>query len=390
MINTCDFKTKTMMLERKNPVVGNYYPVAIDIGYSGVKCFAPNKAFCFPSYAKKCESQLLSIAKNSLDENCIQYKDENGVVWVVGSSAIDMLDTHDTKDSVNAVFGRNRYFSEMFLVLVRTSLGIALLENQYGNANSKQIVIQTGLPPAYMRSDTALIKEAMAGNHHFSLKIGNNNWKTFRVTLAENNIRVMAQPMGTLVSISTNNEGQSVPEAEMYFRKKMIIFDPGFGTLDIFEIQNSRLTAHETFDDLGMKRVMQGTSKDIYKNYNTEIPVLALQKFLAEGTILQFNRKEHKNVAKPFGEILEQQSKNVCKEALDRIDNIFNNFIEHDYFVVTGGTGEAWFSYIKQYFKDMSNLTIIPGNQNDNLPFIFANVRGYYMYLLTGLNRQGR
>jgi plasmid segregation protein ParM len=60
---------------------------------------------------------------------------------------------------------------------------------------------------------------------------------------------------------------------------------------------------------------------------------------------------------------------------------------DHDYLVVTGGTGAAWNAYIKDYYKGLSNLTIIAGNQNDNIPYIFSNVRGYYMYLVSKLKR---
>ena len=53
---------------------------------------------------------------------------------------------------------------------------------------------------------------------------------------------------------------------------------------------------------------------------------------------------------------------------------------EYDYLIVTGGTGEAWFDIINEYFKNMETLTIVRGSQNDDLPGVFANVRGYYMF----------
>lgn len=384
MINTCDFKTKNCCIDRKNEMVDGYWGMAIDIGYSGVKGFSPNKVFCFPAYARKTDQEVLSIG--NVNNDCIQYRDdETKAVWVVGASAIEMLDVSDTRDSVNAVFGRNRYFSEMFLVIARTSIAIGMMDNEYGNSKGKKLVIQTGLPPAYLRSDTPLIKEALAGTHKFSIKIGNSKWINYDFTLAENSIWIMPQPMGSLVSVSSNSDGSHIPEAAQYFNKKMLIFDPGFGTLDIFNINRGRIDSYETFDDLGMKRVMIETTNTIFEYYHTEIPVLALQKFLDEGTIRCFDRKAHKATKRPFGEILEKKSKEVCQEALARIDNIYNNFIDHDFFVVTGGTGEAWYPYIKEYFKDMDTLHIIPGNQNDNLPYVFSNVRGYYLFLLTNL-----
>lgn len=386
-IQTNDFKTKTMCINRKNPTAGNYWGIALDIGYSGVKGFSPNKVFCFPSYARKTPQQMLSLG--TLDENNIQYRDGvTGDIWLVGASAIDIMETNDTKDSVNSLFGRNRYFSDMFLVIARVGMALGMLKNDFGSSDGKDIVVQTGLPPAYLKSDTPLIKEALAGNHEFSVKVGNARWVNYKFTLSENNIKVMPQPMGTLISISSNMDTTNVPEASDYFSKRLLIFDPGFGTLDVFNITKGYVSSSpDTFDDLGMKRVIQETSDKIFERYHTEIPVLAMQKYLGEGYIRCFDRKKHCTKNEPFADILEEESKRICMEALARIDNTYNSFIDHDYFVVTGGTGEAWYPTIKEYFKDMNSLTIVAGNQNDNLPFIFSNVRGYYIYLLKQLQK---
>ena len=56
---------------------------------------------------------------------------------------------------------------------------------------------------------------------------------------------------------------------------------------------------------------------------------------------------------------------------------------EYDYLIITGGTGAAWSSRIREILKDMETLKIVDGNCNDTLPYVFANVRGYYMYRMT-------
>jgi len=389
MIKTSDFKTKTMCVDRKNPITDGDWLVAMDVGYSGVKGMSPNKVYCFPAYAKKSTGQMISLGKD--DGSGIQYKDANtGTVWLVGEAGYDSLDTSDTKDSVNALFGRNRYFSEMFLVIARVGIAIGMIENEYGNSLGKKLTIQTGLPPAYAKADTPLIKEALSGVHDFSVKIGNSKWINFNFTLSESDIKVIPQPMGTLMSVSSLMDGTPVPEAAKYFKKKVLIFDGGFGTLDDFDISGGRVVNVETFDDLGMKRVMKETTDRIFEIYHTEIPIVAMQKYLGDGFIRSFNRKKHATTQEPFADILEKASKEICHEALARMDNIYNNFINHDYFIITGGTGEAWYPMIKDYFKDMSTLKIVPGNQNDNLPYTFSNVRGYYIQALMHLKALAR
>ena len=89
-----------------------------------------------------------------------------------------------------------------------------------------------------------------------------------------------------------------------------------------------------------------------------------------------------------FSDLLEKANEKVCYEALQKVDNIYNNLIDHDYLVVTGGTGDAWKSIITEYYSGMDSLKIINGNQNDMLPTIFSNVRGYYLYIVNKMKRQ--
>ena len=387
MIETINFKTKTFNLERENPMVDGYWGMSLDIGYSGVKILSPNKVCCFPYYARKITQQMLSVGETN--PTSIQYKDgQSSDIWLVGEAAISAMDVEDTKDSANALYGRNRYFSEMFLVCSRVGMALGMMPNKYGSYENKKLMVQTGLPPAYLKADSPLLKEALSGNHDFSIKVGNSKWVHFNFTLPESNIMIMPQPMGTLMSVASRMDGSSIPEAALYFKKKLIIFDGGFGTLDDFNISNGIIDSYETFDDLGMKRVMKETSERIFEKYHTEIPVLGMQKYLESGMVRCFNRKLRQTTNESFADILEKENEKVCREALARVDNIYNSFINHDYFVVAGGTGEAWYPIIKQYFKNMSTLTIIPGNQNDNLPYIFSNARGYYIYMLQNIKRQ--
>lgn len=387
MINTNNFKTKTIFTERKNESVDGIWTVALDIGYSAVKGFSNNMIYSFPSYCRKMTNQMLSFGDTNKTD--IMYKDnETGEQWIVGTAAQEMITSDETRDSIAELYGRNRYFSDIFKVISRVGMGIGMLTNQYDTPNGKKLVVQTGLPPAYLKTDTVYIKEALSGHHNFSIKIGNKSWVSLTYDLAEEDIYVMPQPMGTLLSISTDNTGKTIPDAAKYFKSSMLIFDPGFGTLDVFNIRNKMIESSETFDNLGMKRVMQETSNMILEKFNQEVPVPAMQKLLTTGEVKCFNRKERKTTMNNFSDLLEKASEKVCYEALQKIDNIYNNLVDHDYLVITGGTGDAWKSIITEYYSGMDSLRIISGNQNDMLPTIFSNVRGYYLYIINKMKRQ--
>ena len=371
--------------DKKNISMAKHWGIALDIGYSSVKGFSPNKVFSFPSYAVKCAQQMISTRAGETD---IIYRDEETKeVWIVGELAIGSIISENTNDSSLALFGRNRYFSPMFKVIARTGIGLGMMKNEYGSPEGKILHLQTGLPSAYKKTDETLLVEALSGHHHFSLKVGNHPWMTFQADFDD--VNVMEQPLGTLLSVSIDDEGRQVKHAANYFKSNLIVFDPGFGTLDTFVIRNGFLETYDTDDLFGMRRVMERTVDTIFKKYHQDISVTELQKYLSTGKIRVFDRKNMHATLIDFSDILEEANDSVKQEAMEKMKTIYNNFFDYDYLIVTGGTGAAWYSYIKEHLSGMETLSIIPGNQNSSLPFIFSNVRGYYMYQLNHLRKLG-
>ena len=380
MINTVDFKTKTEFINRKNVSYGDAWGIALDIGYSGVKGFSPNRVYRFPCYARKIDGQLLGMG-SSLDTD-IYYRDSaDGSIWAVGECAQSMITSADAQDSNAALYGRNRYFGPMYKVVARTGLALGMVANSFGNPEGKKLVVQTGLPPAYIKSDAGLLREVLADTHKFELKVGSGEWQQFCFALAPSDIYLMEQPLGTLISIATAQDGTKSPDADKYFGSRILIADPGFGTFDIFNLSNKIVLDTQTSDKYGMKAVLQRTADEIFRLYGTELRVPAMQTNLAKGTFTKFDRKTMKTEQIEFASILEEQSKAVCIEAIEYIKNIYNSLLDHDYLVITGGTGEAWDQYIREHFQFMDNLTVLPGNLNDTLSYAYSNVRGYYMFL---------
>ena len=383
MIRTQDFKTKSLFYNRKNDTVSHFNQVALDIGYSSVKGFSPLSVFCFPSFVKKVGAGgLLAIKSASPDD--ILYKDlETNEVWMVGSLATDSITPNESNYSTAELFGRNRYASPHFYIPARVGLAFGL--KNYNPENP--VHLQTGLPPKYL-GDTELLKEALAGEYHFAVKRGSNPWEEFHFTLLEENIEVTSQPKGTLYSLAYDNHGHKAMNADKMLGSKLIIFDAGFETLDLFEINQGSVDGEETVTECGMRQVFIETTNTIKKQFGIEIPIPVLQQYLKTGTFRKFDRKSLQSVNEPFGNILEESNNLVCDNAITQIRALYNDMLYHDYLVIAGGTGEAWLNRISDKFKGLETLKCISGTQNDTLPSIFSNVRGYYMYQLNLLRRK--
>lgn len=376
-----------MIINRRNPCsVDKFYPLAMDIGYSSVKGFSPNKVFCSPSYAIKAAEGVLQLAESSKTD--ILYKDETGL-WYVGELAQVMTDKDDTNDNVATLYGRKRYNSPMFKVLARAGLGLGMLENEYGSPEGKTVVLQTGLPPAYAKTDAPLLRKALAGVHKFELKVGTGKWTKFNFELPEDNINIMAQPLGSLVSFTVDANGRRIPDYKKYLNSNVsiLIDDAGFGTDDFFDIKNGRVVAEYTRDDLGMKRVFEETSREFYKRYGVEMPVHTMQNYLQKGEYPKFNVDTMSQDMVSFADILEEMNKKVCMEAINYMKSTFNYLQNHQYLLITGGTGAARMNMVKDHFSKMATLQVIGANANDTLPHIFSNVRGYYYHLVQRLEK---
>ena len=90
-----------------------------------------------------------------------------------------------------------------------------------------------------------------------------------------------------------------------------------------------------------------------------------------------------------FRKLLEDASREVCNETIEKLKSTHNYFADIDYIVATGGTYDAWSEQFNNVFRYMDGLQIIPGNINDpDLSNIYSNVRGYY-YQRVNQIRQG-
>ncbi len=389
-MNAKKYRTRTEIIERDNGKLDGVWDLAIDLGYSAVKLIAPNKVACFPSYAVRIDEEIQYL--QGAPESSIMYRNnETSELWLVGEFAQNQMLTSSSDDSERVMYGRDRYGEPMFNVVMTTGFGIALMDNKYYSRANDHIIIQTGLPEGYLR-DTPLLRDAMQGHYDFSIKVGNGAWTDFKFDIETSDVFVMSQPKGSLFSICTKNDGSMHEDVKKYLSSNAIIFDPGFGTYDLFIINNGAVVKGDTTQNLGMRRVFHETSQIIKEKYGVSIPVPAMQKYLETGKVRSIDRATLATKEYNFEEILRATSDKVCQEAISRMFKAVGGveqIIDYNYLIVTGGTGAAWLPIIKEKLKNITTLSIIPANQNDgSLALLYSNVRGYRYYRFNKLLKE--
>ena len=391
-MNTKKFKTGTEIIERDNGKLKGVWLGGLDLGYSGVKLFAPNKVSRFPSYAVRIDEEIQYLS--GAPKASIMYKDNTtGEMWLVGELAQTQMAGTVSDESERGMYGRDRYDDPMFNVVAASSLGMMMLENGFGHPSTDRIIIQTGLPEGYLE-DAPLLIGALAKDYDFSLKVADGEWKNFKFTVKPDDVYVMSQPKGSLFSICIQNDGTFHPDAGKYIASNAIIFDPGFGTFDIFIVNNGAVVKGDTAQNLGMRRVFHDTCLKIKEKYGVSVSVPELQKYLETGTVRSFDRQSLASKECPFGNYLYDASDKICEEAISRMFKAIGGMekiVDYNYLVVTGGTGDAWFKTISEKLKNISTLKVVPANQNDaSIPLLYSNSRGYYYYRLNKLIKENK
>lgn len=388
-MNVQDYKTKSQYVCRKNVSAAGFWPIGIDIGYSGVKAFSPNSVLCFPSFARPRKGDVVEIGKPRGSD--ILYRGTDGIVWNVGELATNSLRPDDVDDSLNTLYARYRYDSEMFKVLVQVGLAMAMRTNSVGSKLAQdEIIIQSGLPAKYLSSDAQPLRESLSGKYQFEVKFGNEGWNRYEFEVKPENVRITQQPMGAYYSLCLDNGADMTPLGKRIFKSgEVVLLDGGFGTTDSCRIsaKTHDVLDKETFPGKSMMEIFRRTTDEIAQKYATEIAVHSLQPYLHTGTIPVLDRKARKKNEVPFGDILLKHTKNVGNELLNRLELAYNSFLEVDYIATAGGTGAVWYDQIVERYKEMEGLKVIKCSQNDRLPEIYDVVRGYYLFMVASLRR---
>lgn len=375
-----DFAARTESIPRDHKSIPDLWPVAIDYGFSAVKGFAPNKYFCFPNCAVKLDSYQ---AVTEADEKNIILEDAEGL-WIIGEKAHQILSSSGVMNYESDLYNRNRYFTAVFRALLKAGLGFALSGNHLRKYHDETVVLQTGLPPEYMSGDDfQMLKDSIAGDYDFCLTFGKKQKRQISFTIKPEHIFIMAQPMGSLFSVIMDDKAKQSSTDLQILSSNTLILDPGFKTLDLYEIMSGMFKGSRTFESLGMLEIYRRTILECQKTDHVKMSVSGMQKALLQGYMQAFDYQTLSSKKIDFSERLFANTNAVCEEALHKVFSIYNYLQDHNYLVVTGGTGNAWFPYIKDTLSQMDGLTVLPANVKDPaLSMVYSNVRGYYYYLI--------
>lgn len=377
MIDTSIFSTRSEYKNSlTNPSAGKKHVIGLDMGYSSPKCVYEHGYFIFPNYVKRLTGELFG----ELPKDALIHTDEKGNVFIVGDMAMRSL-TEDSVVSEDSMYGRNHYLHPEFKVAFETALGLACWNEDLYDADNESYFLETGLPPSY-KSDEPYLRSAVCGRHKFTLSKG-SVVKNFDITLNDDQVDIMSQPMGTLNSLLFNDDGSYSNLARELMTSNVALMDGGFVTFDKFLIREHQLEFQNSDASLGMKRILEELRSDIRREYGVNIAIPAMQKVLRTGKFTVNDMVTMSTKEVDVSEYFERANEKVAALAFDSIkDYVFGV----KYLIMTGGIGEAWKPIFEERLNKLS-IKLLLGNETTTLPTVLSNARGYYMNRVNMLKR---
>lgn len=341
--------------------------IGIDPGFDSVKITIENVLFKFPFNAIQTDES--KFIKHAVNNNLYIYRNNEMRTWRVGEYARQYI--YETKDKaeimqeMKSFYSKDRFTKPEFKITLETAIVLALMKYQEANPefsleklNEYEIVSIIALPHAIADEYRSIIIDALAGEHNFELKIGNNDYKRFKFNLEEKNIGTISQTLSALISITTNDEGYELEEHQNILKGPSLIIDGGYYTVGIVQINEGDILPDLTESNTNfamqnvyerIEKALAGKRSDI-RSYNIEY---LLKKY--DG-VLKYKTPENKVEVLDLKELRKEKIKEVCEMFTQYLNDKFDNLLDVKYLVLTGGTGAEFYEYIKDYYTKNGTL----------------------------------
>lgn len=373
-------KTKFKFHNLKIPFLHNSEeePIAIDVGYGGVKVFSANGMHSFPSILFKVKKDTTFL--NS--ETDIKYIDENGNLWYIGDRARDSLEPGGRQIDSDDFYSDKRLETDEYLILFRTAIFLGLCNSDFKiSLKNKRIKICTGLPEEDLEKDSNKLREIIAGHHHFKISMGGRDFEKVNFDIEEDDIEIISQPQGTIYSMAFDLKG-NIPREDLIIDKNVLVLDGGMYTFDTYLNNRADQGISKTWEEFAMYQVYLRVRDIIKEKTGRYINEFDIEKYMMDERNLSTIRYDG-NQRYYFGDDYVKTVKELATALVRKLKRTYDNFNDVDTVIVTGGTGKVYYPYLKEL---ISVDEIMLAERNDDVlgqfDAVFSNVVGFFKFLI--------
>lgn len=373
-------KTEFKFHDLKIPSVckSNEEPVAIDVGYGGVKVFSMHGMHSFPSilFRVKRDSTFLD------NETDIKYIDENGNLWYIGDRARDSLEPGSRQIDSDEFYSEKRLETDEFLILMRISIYLGLCNSDFQfNLNNKRIRLCTGLPEEDVERDSSKLRKIISGHHYFKISIGGREFVKVNFDIEEDDIEILSQPQGTIYSMAFDIYG-NIPREDLIIDKNVLVLDGGMYTFDTYLSNRADQGISKTWEDFAMHEVHLHVRDIIKEKTGRYINEFDIEKYMMDDRNPSTIRYDG-NQRYYFGDAYLNTVKEMATALVKKLKRTYDNFNDVDTVIVTGGTGKAYYPYLEQLIP-VDEIMLAERNDTalGHFDAIFSNVVGFFKFIV--------
>lgn len=334
--------------------------IAIDPGFDSLKVAANGKIFKIPFSVQETDERKLT--DYGLRSDFLLYRDMAGATYRVGSYAREMIFEHksqaEIEQKMNGFYTEERFTSQEFLVGLRVAIALAMDANGFSGSSDLEIFLMVALPHAVRQKYAAAVTGTVAGPHRYSLTHGENEEKKYQFTIQENHVFTVSQTIAAIIGETSDDYGNINQDKFFYLTEgPTLVVDGGYYTTGLVSVSrggsvDDNMTESDT--DHAMKNVNIAIA-DAVKDRRSDIKHYVMEYLIQNsGKIRYMNNGKAESI--DLTRLRSEKAREVCASLIEHINEKYNNLLDYNYVMVTGGTGAVFYQQMLDYYTEAGIL----------------------------------
>ena len=330
--------------------------LGIDIGFGFTKATDGKDTFIFKSiYGDANEIQFWADFGDSSPLDHIHVTID-GKSYFVGDLA------EQQSSVLNFTLDQERLITGFVKTLAVTVAGLFL---QNSGTINRPINVVSGLPIGYFKQNFERFNEVLTGHHSITYHAHNGQEKTKEIYI--NKVRMLPQPLGTVLNLLMNEDGKIVNEE--LANQKIGVVDIGFRTTDFTILDHLRYIDRGSRTlDTGISKGFSVISNKLREKCGVSVELYRLYKAAEMGSI------KMRGHGFTFTKIRDQVYSQLAGSIANDIDRLWADDWDIDTIILTGGGCRELAGYLQPLIN--GNVQPVDPNVDPRL----NNVMGYIKY----------
>lgn len=330
--------------------------IAIDPGFDSLKVAANGKIFKIPFSVQETDERKLT--DYGLRQDFLLYRDAVGTTYRVGSYARELIFEHKSQSEIDrkmeGFYTEERFTSQEFLVGLRVAIALAMDANGMAGDQDPEIFMMVALPHAVRQKYAASVTGTVAGPHRFSLTHGEDPEKSYLFTIQEDHVFTVSQTIAAIIGETSDDSGNINQDKFFYLTEgPTLVVDGGYYTTGLVSVSRGG-----SVDD----NMTESDTEHAMKNVNIAIAEAVkdrradIRHYVMEYLIQNSSRIRYMNNGKAetidLAALRVEKAKEVCASLINHINQRYNNLLDYNYVMVTGGTGAVFYQQMLDYYTE--------------------------------------